>query len=250
MCEVLARTWFVMPVYNESHAIGRVVDEWHRVVVKLSRDARLLLVNDGSTDDTSAVLNVLRPEYPQLVIVEKPNSGHGPSCLFAYRYALDHGADWVFQTDSDGQTSPDDFKKVVAVFRNETSPANIDYVMGSRRKRGDGWSRILVTLVLRRMVKAVFHIKNRDTNVPFRLIRRSALADALRCVPQDAFLANVLLAVFLEKAGYRGRFIDISFQPREAGESIVNFKSIFTIGKRQIGEFRTLKRIMEDCLPR
>lgn len=47
--------------------------------------------------------------YPQLIGITKPNSGHGATVLYAYKYAIQNGADYVFQTDSDGQTLTEEF---------------------------------------------------------------------------------------------------------------------------------------------
>ena len=46
---------------------------------------------------------------PLLVAQTKPNGGHGSTVLYGYRYAIENGADYVFQTDSDGQTPPSEF---------------------------------------------------------------------------------------------------------------------------------------------
>lgn len=75
-------------------------------------------------------------------VLTKENEGHGATLLFGYRYAMEHGADYIFQTDSDGQTRPEEFP---AFWK---SRAAYDMIIGYRNKRQDGWMRILVTKVL------------------------------------------------------------------------------------------------------
>lgn len=103
--------YIVMPAYNEAENLPDVVREWYPVVETYHGDgrSRLVIVNDGSRDDTLAVLQKLAATHPQLVVLDKKNSGHGATLLYAYQYALDHGADYIFQTDSDGQTRPSEF---------------------------------------------------------------------------------------------------------------------------------------------
>jgi glycosyltransferase involved in cell wall biosynthesis len=100
-----------MPAYNEEANIDMVVAQWHPVAEKIGGESRLLIVNDGSKDKTYEKLQSLQAEYPMLTVVDKPNSGHGATCLFAYREAIDAKADYIFQSDSDGQTDPDEFWK-------------------------------------------------------------------------------------------------------------------------------------------
>jgi glycosyltransferase involved in cell wall biosynthesis len=67
-----------------------------------------MIVNDGSKDNTYQKMLLLQEKYPLLIPVDKSNSGHGATCLFAYRKAIEANADYIFQTDSDGQTDPED----------------------------------------------------------------------------------------------------------------------------------------------
>src|SRR5687767_14632835 len=98
-----------MPAYNEEANILNVVKQWHPVVQKIGSESRLVIVDDGSRDNTNKLLDSLIKDFPQLISLTKPNSGHGSTCLYAYRYALNNSADYVFQTDSDGQTDPEEF---------------------------------------------------------------------------------------------------------------------------------------------
>ena len=105
----MEKLYIVIPAYNEEMNITSVAREWHTVVETISEDSKLVIIDDGSKDSTYQVLTELSKELPQLEVITKKNSGHGATVLYGYRYALEQNADYIFQTDSDGQTLPEEF---------------------------------------------------------------------------------------------------------------------------------------------
>ena len=101
--------FIVIPAYNERDTIRQVIEEWYSIVETVSVDSRLVIVNDGSKDDTYEIMKKCVEERPQFIALTKTNSGHGATVLYAYQYALEQKADYFFQTDSDGQTRPEEF---------------------------------------------------------------------------------------------------------------------------------------------
>src|SRR5207302_137437 len=101
--------YVVMPIYNEQASIGGVVREWKECLQKVAPDHRILILNDGSKDNTAQVLADLAASTPGLEVVNKPNSGHGRTCIMGYEEAIRRGARWIFQIDSDGQCDPQYF---------------------------------------------------------------------------------------------------------------------------------------------
>ncbi|MBO4636110.1 MAG: glycosyltransferase family 2 protein [Clostridiales bacterium] len=230
------KLYIVMPAYNEEENIETVVSEWHEVVRTIGPDSRLVIVNDGSKDKTYEKMLELQSQYPQLMPVTKPNSGHGATVLFAYRYALENGADYIFQTDSDGQTIPSEFypfwddRKLYAA------------IIGHRNHREDGFSRKFVTKTLKLVIKLIFHVTVTDANTPFRLMPRSTLEKYLPKIPEDYNLSNVLLSVLLVKNKENVKFVPITFRPRQGGVNSINMKRIFKIGVQAVKDFRVLKK--------
>lgn len=105
--------YVVIPAYNEEENIISVVEEWHEKLVKLpSRGGgvKLLIVDDGSKDSTYKILKELSLTRKLLIPITKKNGGHGSAVLEGYRYAIENGADYIFQTDSDGQTLASEFE--------------------------------------------------------------------------------------------------------------------------------------------
>jgi len=229
--------YIVMPAYNEEENIDAVVAQWHPVVEKVGGDSRLLIVNDGSKDNTYQKMLSLQIQYPLLLPVNKPNSGHGATCLFAYRKAIEAHADYIFQTDSDGQTDPNEFWK----FWENRDKYN--FIIGSRDTRQDGIGRVFVTRVLRWVVWLMFGEWIKDANTPFRLIKTESLIPVLKLIPEDFFLANVVISVIAVKKKETCKWLPITFKPRQGGVNSINMKRIFNIGRKALGDF---KRINEQ----
>ena len=118
-------------------------------------------------------------------------------------------------------------------------------VIGSRRKREDGFSRIIVTRVLRMVLKRIFHVRVEDANTPYRLMSADALAYAYARIPENFNLANVALSVILVKKQKKVHFIPITFRKRAGGKNSINLKKIFRIGRQAVKDFKELNRKLE-----
>ena len=228
--------YIVMPAYNEEANITAVIEEWYPVVEKVGGDSRLMIVNDGSKDKTYQIMRNLREKYPRLLTINKKNEGHGPTVLRAYKKAIDAGADFIFQTDSDGQTRPEEFWP----FWEQRE--NCGLLIGYRKGRQDGVSRVFVTRVLRLVLLLVFHVWVKDANTPFRLMRGEELETVLKKIPDSFFLPNVLMTVIYHKNKLGVTYIPITFRPRQGGVNSLNLKRIFRIGRQAVGDFMALRK--------
>ena len=77
-----------MPAYNEEANIEDVVNQWYPVVEQCGPECRLVIANDGSKDNTWGKMLTLKNGRPSFEPLNKPNSGHGATVLYLYRYAL------------------------------------------------------------------------------------------------------------------------------------------------------------------
>lgn len=223
--------YLVIPAYNEEETISAVACAWHSIVQEVGGESRLVVVNDGSRDRTEEILAGLREKLPRLVPLSKKNGGHGAAIAFGYRYALEHGADYVFQTDSDGQTLPEEF------WPFWDARGAYDYQIGHRTQRQDGVARVVVTRVLRLVLLGVFGVWIPDANTPFRLMSGRSLGKLLPLLPKDHNLTNVLLSVLYRASGCPGRFLPITFLPRQGGVNSINLRRIIRIGWSAVGDF-------------
>lgn len=235
--------YIVIPAYNEEANIAEVVEEWYPIIEKHNgnQKSRLVVINDGSKDGTLKVLRKLAKDLPLLEVVDKANSGHGATVLYGYNYALEKGADYIFQTDSDGQTRPDEFEQ----FWNLRE--KYDLVIGHRSNREDGFSRYIVTKVLKYTVLMEFGINVTDANTPFRLMSRKSLEECIKYVPKDFNLANVILAVVYYRKGLKVHYLPITFRPRQGGVNSINLKKIFGIGKNALIDFRKINKDLREA---
>lgn len=147
------------------------------------------LINDGSTDASPAIMRSLAEEHPEIRIIDTRNTGHGAACLLGYRHAVDAGAEWVVQIDSDGQCDPSGFDR----FWQARSTGQAHY--GLRKGREDGWRRRQASLLLSVLVFLLTCRWVRDPNVPYRLMSREALLPALGKITAGFRLTNVLLSI-------------------------------------------------------
>lgn len=233
------KLYIIIPAYNEEENIAQVVHQWHDVAAAINTESRLVIINDGSKDNTEKVLQSLKSELPQLVVVTKPNSGHGATVLYGYNYALEHDADYIFQTDSDGQTLPSGFPQFWEL-REEYSA-----IIGYRNQRQDGLSRVFVTKTLRFVLWCIFGVWVTDANTPFRLMSKHILNKYLPKVPKDFNLSNVILTLCFVKYKEAVKFLPITFRPRQGGVNSINFKKIIGIGKHALKDFRMIKKTLK-----
>ena len=207
----MEKLYIVMPAYNEEANIETVAREWHEVVRGVGETSKLVIIDDGSKDSTYQKLLSLKEELPQLVPLTKPNGGHGATLLFGYEYALKEGADYIFQTDSDGQTLPSEFP----VFWEQRN--QYDVLIGYRNHREDGFSRVMVTKTLKLVLRLIFGLNITDANTPYRLMKREVLQKHIKRIPDRFNLSNVMLTVLFIDSKENVSFIPITFrQDREA----------------------------------
>ncbi len=228
----------VIPVYNESANIETVVSEWVECFRTEGVDFQIILLNDGSKDNTAEVLEKLAAARGEcLRVVNKANSGHGRTCRMGYELALETGTEWVFQIDSDGQCNPAHFHDFWS------SREAFDCLYGERTTRDDGPGRVLVSFCCRVLVWIVTGIYIRDPNVPYRLIRAGVLREALKLVPADFDIQNVALSLALRRLGkLRWKYIPIHFRARMGGENSINYQKIMKMGFKMLGGLHSVGR--------
>ena len=226
----------VMPAYNEQENIKTVVKKWYSVLEGKSSDSRLVVADSESTDNTHEILKKLQRSYPQLEILQHTQKQHGPKVLALYRYAIENRADYIFQTDSDGQTNPKEFEQFWKLRER------YDIVVGKRTVRGDGKSRAFVEYVVCILLKIFFGVDVPDANAPFRLMKSSVVHKYLDKLPQDYNIPTIMLTTYFAYYKEKMIFKEISFRSRQNGKNSINMYKIIQIGWKAIGDFKKLRR--------
>lgn len=230
------KLYIIMPSFNEEMNIESVIEEWHKVVEKAGEGSRLVIIDGGSKDNTFGKMNELKEKYSLLEPIQHVGMGHGASILWGYKYALEKGADFIFQTDSDGQTLSSEF---IPFWKHRNDYAAI---IGHRNHRQDGFGRVIVTKTLKLSLKLIFGITVTDANTPFRLVSADAMKKYVYRIPDGFNLSNVILTILLLDGKEKVKFVPITFRPRQGGVNSINIKHITKIGFQAIKDFKVIKK--------
>lgn len=233
------KLYIIIPAYNEEANIKTVVNDWYPIIKKVGNGSKLVVIDDGSKDSTYRIMKELAADLEAFEPITKPNGGHGATVLYGYNYAIENGADYVFQTDSDGQTIPEEFWPFWEL-RDK-----YDMIIGNRKGRQDGLSRIFVTKTLKVVLWLCFHVSITDANTPFRLMKISTLKKHIRLIPENFNLSNVLISVIYAKKKLAVKYMQVTFRPRQGGVNSINMKKIFRIGKKAFSDFRKMNQTIK-----
>ncbi len=227
-----------MPAYNEEENIEQVIRKWYPLLENKGENSRLVVADAGSQDRTHEILIELQKIYPQLVILSNTGKQHGPKVIALYDYAIKSHADYVFQTDSDGQTDPSEFDSFWQL-RNQ-----YDGLFGNRIIRGDGMIRAFVEHVVCFLLLLYFRVNIPDANAPFRLMKTSIVKKYLYEMKSDYNLPNIMLTTFFVFYNEKYTFRQISFQKRVRGVNSIDIFKIARIGWKALADFRSFRKKM------
>lgn len=231
--------YVVMPAYNEEETIESVIKDWYKVLDLASADSKIVIADNNSKDKTYDILTKLKKKYPKLDVIKNPIPGHGPTVIKLYKYAIEKKADYIFQTDSDGQTNPDEFAK----FWEQRK--EYDAILGNRVVRGDGKSRKFVETTLCMILKFIFGVKLKDSNAPYRLMNSKLVAKYIDTFEEDYNLPNVMLSTYFKYYDEKMKYEVITFKPRQGGVNSLNIKKIIKIGWKALADFKKFKKEMK-----
>ncbi|HWQ53893.1 MAG TPA: glycosyltransferase family 2 protein [Bryobacteraceae bacterium] len=159
------------PAYNDAPSLPGLLAKTFEVLREHLPDYEVIVVNDGSSDDTAQVLQRLQVQYsPHLrIITHETNRGYGG----ALRSGLEAASkEFVFYTDGDGQYDPCELPLLMALMR-----PGVGFVNGYKLQRQDPRHRIWIGAAYNLFARTLFRIRIRDIDCDYRLIRRDLLDD-------------------------------------------------------------------------
>ena len=197
----------VVPCFNEQSNVGAVLRQAAEVGRQLATELQIVVVDDGSVDETPTVLDGLEGSIPELeVVTHASNRGYGAAVRTGLARAR---LDYVFLTDGDGQFDLAELPAAVQLLGEH------DLVAGYRAQRRDGRWRRLWGRVWTGVVNLVFGIGVRDANCAFKLLPQSLLCGSeLRS--DGALISAELLFVARRSALSVGQ-CPVSHYPRQTG---------------------------------
>ena len=198
------------PCYNDARSIEKMVRDVHAALLHAVDDFEVIVVNDGSRDDSLAVLERLGEELPRLRVVDHGvNRGYGAALLSGFAAATKQ---WVFYTDGDAQYDASEISVCINAARDD-----IDLVQGVKIGRGDPWHRRVIGRVYHHGVKLLFRLPGHDTDCDFRLIRHDVLASVQLCSTSGVICVEMMRA--LDQVGARMVEVPVHHYFRPHGRS-------------------------------
>jgi glycosyltransferase involved in cell wall biosynthesis len=223
-----------MPAYNEEGGVADAVRAVQEHVFAVVPNAELVAVNDGSRDNTGAILDELAARDPRVHAVHKKNGGHGPALISGLAAAR---GDYLFLIDSDNQIPLESFGPLWQKVQN-----GYDAAFGVRRVRSDARLRRVLTRVIRAALTLLFGVRLRDANIPFKVFTRALWNDAAPFIPADTLAPSIFFAVHAARRGAKIAFVEVGHRDRTTGTvSIRRWKLIKFCARawRQLLTFRS-----------
>lgn len=223
------RTLIIMPAWNEEEVIGGTITELYRMMP----DVDLLVVNDGSTDRTSAIAR----QAGAFVIDLPYNMGIGGALRTGYKYARRMDYDRAIQVDADGQHDPKGIRTVLAGLDHGT-----DISIGSRFAEATNykvsgprkWAMVLLAFMFTRISGEKFT----DATSGFRAANRRAIEQYCEHLPAEYLGDCIDACVMAIRAGLTVKQVPVEMRERQAGTPSSNpwksavylVRSIFSFG--------------------
>lgn len=209
------RISIVLPAYNEEANIYTVVQSCH-AFLSLSQkvsDFRIVIVNDGSKDNTGEIIDTLAVEHDQVVAVHQPNGGYGSALRKGFVTAATLGQEWIFFMDSDQQFKIEDIERLFALIQ-----AGCDFAAGWRINRADTFDRKikgkLWSLACATVLGQFFY----DIDCAFKLFRLEHIGDPTTLIAEGSTINAELILRARERGARFGR-VGIPHHPRGGGKS-------------------------------
>ena len=228
--------WLILPTYNEAENVEAIVSAAGEVLAKATASSSdvdgfaVLVVDDGSPDGTGQIADRLAAEHDWMHVLHRAEkNGIGPAYLAGFRHALDNGAGYVLEMDSDFSHDPADLARLLAAV-DRGSPETADLALGSRYVPGGGvsdWG------LLRRLISEggstyarwVLGLELRDLTGGFKCFRREVLeAIHFDGVRSHGYAFQVELTYRAVRAGFNVVEVPIVFRDRQHGTSKMSWR--------------------------
>lgn len=197
------------PAYNEQANITESCEKALILASQISNDYEVIIVNDGSTDNTGKIINQLARKYKHFrAIHHKKNQGYGGAVWSGITHST---KDLIFFTDVDLQFNINELKKFVPYIKQ------YDAIIGYRNPRRDPFMRLVNAWGWKVLINLLFGLKVKDIDCAFKLFRHE-IFDEIFVHSRGAMISTELL-VRMKRAGMKIKELPVKHYPRKAGSS-------------------------------
>jgi dolichol-phosphate mannosyltransferase len=209
-----------LPTYNERENLGPMVRALARVARGLERETRVLVIDDASPDGTGEVADRLAGELELLHVLHRPRKeGLGPAYVAGFRWALEAGAELVFEMDCDFSHDPADVPRLAAAAEEADLVLGSRYVAGGATRR---WSplRRAVSRVGSAYARLLLGLELRDMTGGFKCYRREVLERiGIEQISSRGYAFQIETTYRAIRRGFRVVEVPITFVERTRGGS-------------------------------
>ncbi len=209
-----------VPCFNEAKNLPHVLDQALEVLPQVATEFEIIVVDDGSSDQTSQVAREYQKKTKVVKLVtHQQNKGYGA----AVRTGIEHSSyDWIFYTDGDGQFDLVELKKLIPLRREGFA------VLGYRKKRVEGFKRVIMAKMYKLYIDLLFRVHVKDIDCAFKLFKSSDLKK-LNLFSNGAFISAEIL-YRLKKNKIKFQQIPVSHYHRKHGEASGASLKVILIG--------------------
>jgi dolichol-phosphate mannosyltransferase len=228
--------WLILPTYNEAENVEAIVAAASEVLASATASVSdragfaVLVVDDGSPDGTGQIADRLAAEHDWMHVLHRSEkNGIGPAYLAGFRHALDRGAGYLMEMDSDFSHDPADLARLLAAVDRD-SPGTADLALGSRYVPGGGvsdwgWLRRFISEGGSTYSRWVLGLQLRDLTGGFKCFRREVLeAIHFDGVRSQGYAFQVELTYRAVRSGFRVVEVPIVFRDRQQGTSKMSWR--------------------------
>ncbi len=210
----------IIPTYNEKENIENII----RAVMDLEHGFNILIIDDGSPDGTAGIVKrLMETEFQnRLFIVERSGKlGLGTAYITGFKWAIEHGYDYVFEMDADFSHAPSDLPRLYAA----CSDQGYDLAIGSRYVSGVNvvnWpmGRVLMSYFASKYVHMITGLPIHDTTAGFKCYRRQVLETIeLDKIHFKGYAFQIEMKFTAFKCGFKIKEVPVVFVNRELGTS-------------------------------
>lgn len=209
----------IIPTYNEKENIEKII----RAVFALEGEYHVIVIEDCSPDGTASIVKRLMEEFPQrLFIIERTGKlGLGTAYITGFKWAVDHGYDYIFEMDADFSHNPEDLPRLYEA----CAVGGADLAIGSRYCNGISvinWpiGRVIMSYYASVYVRTILGMRVYDTTAGFKCYKRKVLETIdLDNIRMKGYGFQIEMKYSTYRLGFKIQEVPIIFVDRKEGTS-------------------------------